>query len=281
MKIMQNWGRFWAIDADGYIVNDARRDYIVAPFAAPVHAMVTAYQQQLGAQLHSVYVRGTIPRGLAIPRVADLDIFALVYADPDMLDRAPLATAAATILAQHAVITDLRPEVLPLSVVADVRYFNEIMLQIQTQSVCVAGQDLAPHLPRFRPDVIVANNDVVQIEPDIDEALAALHADESPDNVRFWCRRICKNMLRAGFGLVMLDAHAFTRDLVPCYRTFATWFPEQAPYMLHALELAIEPPAEQRQVVPFLEDFGAWLIGAADTWLARHNPARVLALPLE
>lgn len=273
-------GGLWSLDADGTILSDASPDKILPPYQAAVDAAVAAYREQLGAQLSGVYVRGTVPRGQAVPGVSDLDCFAVVLGDPEHVDGSWLKAAGAEIARLHPIVSDVQLEIWPLAEVLSTDRFNEMSFLLKTQSTCVWGEDFAPQLPRFKPDVIVANNDISQIRPDIEEAIAALHADGSPARVVYWCRRIMKNMLRTGFSLVMLSEGVFTRDLKLCYEFFARHYPAQEQQMRHVLELAIQPATDREVVLERLTTFGAWMIMRADEWLEQHNPSKVVEMPL-
>ncbi|MBV9790545.1 MAG: hypothetical protein JOZ51_20295, partial [Chloroflexi bacterium] len=258
----------------------ASPDKILPPYQPAVAAAVAAYREHLSAQLVGVYVRGTVPRGQAVLGVSDLDCFAVVSGDPEHVDGSWLKAAGAEIARQHPIVSDVQLEIWPLDEVLVTDRFNEMSFLLKTQSACVWGDDLAPQLPRFKPDVIVANNDISQIRPDIEEAIAALQADGSPDRVVYWCRRIMKNMLRAGFSLVMLSEGVFTRDLKLCYEFFARYYPAQEPEMRRVLELAIQPTTEREVVLERLTTFGAWMIARADEWLEQHNSSKVVEMPM-
>jgi hypothetical protein len=273
-------GRLWPIDPSGSIGNDASADQIVPPYQAAVADVIRAYQAHLGAALHSVYVRGTVPRGQAVPGVSDLDCFAVALGNVSTLDNSWCKPVGAQIAAAHPCVSDVQLEIWPYDELLVTDRFSEMTFLLKTQSACVWGQELGPRLPVFKLNAVVANNDISQIQPDIAEATAALQADPSAHNVLYWCRRIMKNMLRAGFSLVMLDEHIFTRDLKLCYEYFARHYPAQAAAMRRVLELAIQPSDDQELVLGVLRTFGAWLITEADLWLAQHNPSRVVEMPL-
>jgi uncharacterized protein len=273
-------GGLWPLAADGSILNDASADKIPPPYRPVVDAAVAVYRQWLGQRLHSVYVRGTVPRAQAVPGVSDLDLFAVALDDPADLDDSWLKAAGAEIARSHPIVSDVQLEIWPYAELLVTDRFTEMSFLLKTQSACVWGQDLGPQLPRFKLDVIVANNDISQIAADIRDAIASVRADPSPQNTRYWCRRISKNMLRAGFSLVMLDEGVFTRDLKLCYDYFARHYPTQSQEMRRVLELAIQPSADPELLLDLLDGFGAWLIARADEWLARHNPAGITELPL-
>ncbi|WP_125612451.1 nucleotidyltransferase domain-containing protein [Specibacter cremeus] len=273
-------GGLWPLDADGFILNDAAPSKILPPYGAAIEESVRVYRRHVGQDLHSVYVRGSVARGRAVPGVSDLDCFAVTRRSSGGQDDSWLAAAGVRIANLTPLVTDVQLELWPCDEVMVLDRFAETCFLLKTQSACVWGEDLGPRLPRFKPDVAVANNDICQIEADVEEAIVALKADGSPPDVRYWCRRIMKNILRTGFSLVMLQERSFTRDLKPCYEAFTRHYPDQQTAMRRVLELAIIPSADRDVVVSVLAVFGAWLIAQSDAWLSRHNPARVLQLPL-
>jgi hypothetical protein len=215
-----------------------------------------------------------------VPGVSDLDCFAVVSGDAEEVDGSWLKAAGAEIARQNPIVSDVQLEIWPLDEVLLTDRFNEMSFLLKTQSACVWGEDLAPQLPRFKLGVIVANNDISQIQPDIEEAIAALHDDGSPARVVYWCRRIMKNMLRTGFSLVMLSEGVFTRDLKLCYEFFARHYPAQEQQMRRVLELAIQPTTDREVVLARLTTFGEWMIARADEWLAQYNPSKVIEMPM-
>lgn len=70
-------GGWWPLDGDGFILNDAAPGKILPPHRAAIQEAVRAYRRHVRADLHSVYVRGSVARGRAVPGVSDLDCFAV------------------------------------------------------------------------------------------------------------------------------------------------------------------------------------------------------------
>ncbi len=73
MTNIKNIGRFCMNDSKGYILNDARPEKVDFIYNDLIKTVVETYKYQLQSDLHSVYIRGSIPRGLGIPGVSDLD----------------------------------------------------------------------------------------------------------------------------------------------------------------------------------------------------------------
>lgn len=274
-------GRYWRTDEEGYLLNDASLHYIQPPFADVVQAAVDAYLQHIPGDIHSIYVTGSIPRGLAREGESDLDMFAVLTAeaDPLLVLQDWIDPTEEALIDRFPCINDAQLEVWSDGYVfTDPTRFSIGAFIIKTHSVCVWGSDLIPELGDYKISAAIANDDLVRVKLDIAVAVEYIQADSRPVNVRYWCRRSMKNILRAGFALVMLEEGRHTRDLELCYETFIRHYPQQTARMKRALEYARFPLADADGVLAFLEDMGGWIIARADHWLGQYNPAHDEAL---
>ncbi len=271
-------GRFWRLDADGFIQNDAGPEKILPPYSALVAEVRDAYLEHLGQSAHSIYVRGTVARGVAVEGVSDLDSFALVTCNPEDLNLSWVEGVAKRLRARHPYVSGVDLECVESDEIGSTERFSELDLLMVTQTACIWGEEVIPNLPRYKPGVLVANSDISQIKPDTEEAVVGLNMDSGASNTCYWCRRIAKNIIRAGFSLTILRERSYTRDLYPCYRAFASRYPEQERGMRRAVEYALDPSLDAEEVKAFLSDFGGWMIEVADDWLEVHNPSREVEL---
>jgi uncharacterized protein len=271
-------GRFWRLDAEGFIQNDAAPEKILPPYSELVAEVRDAYLEHLGQRVRGIYVRGTVARGVAVEGMSDLDSFALVNSAPEGLDLSWTSGVAKRLSSRHPYITGVDLECVTQDQIGSTERFSELGLLMVTQTACVWGKDVIPNLPRYKPGILVANSDISQIKPDIEEAIVGLDVDPGPINRRYWCRRIAKNIIRAGFSLTILREQSYTRDLYPCYRAFADRCPKQESGMGRAVAYALDPSPDAEEVEAFLSDFGGWMIQAADDWLESHNPSREVEL---
>jgi hypothetical protein len=204
-----------------------------------------------------------------------------VRGNPDDLKRDWQESAGPSIVARHGMISRVQFEEESLERLLHCDRFSITAFTIKTQGVCIHGSDLAPDLPDFRPGVAVANDALVQIRADIDEAVHEIRNATVRAVRDNWCRRIMKNVVRAAFALVLVDAHAYTSDLTLCAERFAPRFPALAPDVWRAVAFASAPPGNRESVLRLLDTFGARIIAHADAWLDVHNPQRIAALPLD
>ncbi|WP_421654619.1 hypothetical protein [Leptothermofonsia sp. ETS-13] len=254
------------VDAEGYLINACDWGNIQSPWLELVHDLKAGCIDALGDCLHSLYLRGSVPRGAAIAGISDLDsIVILKNAVSSELEgwskafrlnleqRYPFCTKVELLLIFY-------PEI----------WHSESSWQfvLQTQSLCIYGDDVRSQLPRFKPGITLVRH-AFDLKDDLAETQSGLR-QLSPNHPQFeeqvkeWCGWITRRMVRTGFELVMEVEGAFTRDLYPCYECFSRHFPAQEPRMRKALELAIQPSSNRNGLLLFLSDFGHWLVEQSD-----------------
>ncbi len=257
---IQKIGRLLSIDQEGYVVNECSWEVIQSPWRDLVMAIANLCQQHLGDRLHSLYLRGSVPRGQAIAKVSDIDAIAIIDGDitADLVD---LTTSLESQLEKQYLFCS-KVELDPVSlakVQADVHW----QMLLQTQGLCIYGEDLRSQFPKFKPDQTMISH-APQLKEDLAEVQQLLRSLVPTQSnyeaiVRQNCSWICKRIVRSGFELIMPTDHSFTRDLYPCYERFSHYFPAQSHLMYKALELAIHPSSNRNGLLMFLSHFGTWL----------------------
>ena len=276
-------GRFWQIDFEGFIQNDARDEPPQPPFDVALDAAVEAFVAHIGQDLDSIYVTGSVARGLAVPGQSDLNVFAVTHAlaDPDLVLQQWIDAAEDEILARHPGLRGLQMELWPYYYVFnDPARFSMGGFILKTHSRCVWGSDLAPGLPDYRLSPAIANDDLVQLEPDFEDVLFDIETDSSTANVAYWSRRSARAALWSSFGLVQMAAGVHTRDLDLCAQVFLGHFPQHRGDIQRALHDARQPVEDPDSLRTFLKRFN-WLLALTETWLDEHNPDRDLALRVD
>jgi hypothetical protein len=273
-------GRLWRIE-DGIILNDAHPDLIRPPFRALVDDVVKAYTDAISADIDSIYITGSVARGLASEGESDLNSFAVLHAgsDPDLVLQEWVADAEDDLLARHSYVTDVRLELWPYySVFTDPSRFSMGAFILKTHSACVWGVDLSTQLPDYKVSPAIANDDLVQIADDIADALDAIRDDPRAEVVRLWCKHAARCFLRSGFGLLQMREGVHTRDVDMCCEYLVRHFPTSAQDFQQALLYAHQPTGIARDALRFLETAGDWVIPRAGEWLDVYNPNRDLDL---
>ncbi len=225
-------------DDQGFLVPDSGTVHLTGVWRTLADRATQAYQTHLGDSLHSVYVRGSAARGLAVPGLSDLDTWALVSGDlegplvqvPDWAEGASQA-----LLQGQSDCVDLELCVSPLDRVLSGRRSAHARALLKLSAVCVWGPDLRPSLPRCRPDPSL-HAAVFFLADALARTRQELADDDDLDGVCLW---LGKTVLRSAFELVMPLEGTWTRDLHWCWAAWARHHPESAESLRRVAVLAL------------------------------------------
>jgi hypothetical protein len=254
MNEVTKTGTFLPLDENGYLISDAAFDKIVSPWREAVDYARQLEVCRLGDRLHSLYLRGSVPRGRALIGRSDLDLFAVLFDDAsassikppyfdDFLIRFPFA---ASIESSHITLADIHGP------------FHYYRFVVKVSAVCIHGEDLLPQIPPYTTDAPIAE-EWFRIFPHLVDQFVLDFPKSNDRTKKRLCHDIMKAFLRAGMLLVMKRAHAYTRDLYPSYQCFSKHYPAQKPAMRRCLELAVNPESDGRKLLPFVTDLAEWM----------------------
>lgn len=254
-------GRTQPVDAAGCIVNPCAAHLVTAPWRAVADDVLAACREALGPALHSLYLRGSVPRGLAIAGVSDLDAIGVVRGS--VAGHVPWTRRLdARVRERHPCCRGVELRLWPLQGLTTLAPGHPARFLLKTQALCLWGPDVAAG---WSPVPLEAAHIVLA---DLPQALARMRAALAPGPgtdaglMRQRCRWLAKKVVRAGFELVALREQAYTRDLHPCWLAFARHHPAQAEAMREVLALAVEPTAETSRIAAAIA-LGDWVLAQA------------------
>lgn len=258
--MIKPWGKFFATDAAGFILNDCHEDKILPPWKRLVAELRENCLQIWSTRLQQLYLRGSVPRGLAIPQVSDLDSFAILKGTITETDLNLSNHIARQLQKRYLFCKKVEIILLTWEDIYENNSFWPVI--IKTQSLKIAGDDI-PLKHNFKPGLSMIKY-AYTWEEDLNKTLDIL-VNLSPHHhlaaiVKKQCAWITRRMIRTGFELVMEQEPSYTPDLYYCYERFSAHFPEQQAAMKKALELAIVPSANRAGLIVFLRRFGFWLL---------------------
>lgn len=257
-------------DAEGFFLNRACAAHLREPWAEIVAQALAAIQSCFDADLHSVYVRGSVADGSAIPGVADVDLVAVLHRDTTAADRVWRDEEEGR---NRTHVGDVEIDLVALRHLLDGDAGALWQFALSTQGLCIFGADVIPDLPRFRPTRDLAIRLVAGMRRHINGALARLEDAVNPAVVQRGCKRSAKYLLRAAAALV-LEREGYSRDLRECAALFLRHYPALAPATQDALRLAVTPSGDPTESRALLVGFGAWISEEVDRVLQPHEPAR-------
>jgi uncharacterized protein len=258
MHKIQNIGEITLVDPGGYIANIARMDNVPGLWKSAIDDVVAGYQRHLGADLLSVYIRGSVVRGTAVAHVSDLDAVAVIKHDLNTADLQWRKSIKMELGQKYNFISKFDLQVVSLNHLLTAPIQLSTRFAIKVQSVCVYGEDVSTQIEPFLLNNNTARGLYESFPSDLEKALAGLKESEDR-HLKIRCTWIMKRILRTGFALVMVQERAVTRDLYPSYELFSKHYPPKRDQMYMALEWAINPISDRQTLISYLEDFGRWL----------------------
>lgn len=229
-------GKLLPINADGFLVNDTSMDLIPHSLRPMIDSSVMEIRKELGRDLRSIYVRGSVPRGLSRGTASDLDFLVVlndesVSGDETCSRLAPLLSASQDLVSR----IDIEPiRESEYSTVPDLWYYYPM---IKLQALLLFGECLASSMPPLRPNRALATT-LRYLEVRTSEARQHLTDGNSPD---FWIAWLMRSYVRAGLESVIERINGYSRDLPVCARSFAEYFPHLDTVIWRAVELAVDP----------------------------------------
>lgn len=251
-------GRILYADRDGYLPQADCSRALPPDWQPLAKAAVEACRTCLGDRFHSVYVRGSVARGTAVPGVSDIDMVALAAgAMPDGAN-ARLDDLAAQLLRQYPIASGVELVVLPEQEFLSATRYRSLRFAISLDGYPLAGRDVRARLarPRLGPEAVMHAHQVPRWRS---TALRRLAAEGTEEDVRLTCRWVMKRILRSAFELVMFEINGYTRDLYPCARLAARAFPCRENALWTALDLAVNPTGDKAFIADVLAGLSDWL----------------------
>jgi hypothetical protein len=260
MNEVTKTGTFLAHDEHGYLISDAAFDKIVPPWREAVDYARQLEVQRLGVRLHSLYLRGSVPRGAALLGRSDLDLFAVLFDNESAPPTAPPEFDG--FLKRFPFVASIESSHITLGNVHGPFHYYRFVMKVS--AVCIHGEDLLPQIQPYTTDAPIAE-EWFRIFPHlVDQFVRDFKESFNDDTKKRLCHDIMKAFLRAGMLLVMKRQRAYTRDLYPSYQCFSKYYPAQEPAMRRCLELAVNPESDGPRLLPLVTELAEWMRHATE-----------------
>ncbi len=251
------------LDAQGYIEREGALERVPRAFRPVVVAARDRVREMFGARLHSAYLYGSIPRGTARVGRSDLDLLLALRAEPTEADQEAVRALGAALDKEFPQIDGVgtllysRARLLSEAETYDLGWF------VACLCTPLLGEDLAEHLPRYRPDSLLAretNGDLALLLPRWRERIADADDTDDPEEARRpLVRFMSRHLVRTGFTLVMPRWNGWTSDLAEMAEAFGAYYPARAARMRAAAVLGYEPVGDADVLRSYVDDLGPWL----------------------
>ncbi|MGW1714875.1 nucleotidyltransferase [Streptomyces sp. NPDC002156] len=260
---------FKGLDEQGFIAREGSRARVPPAFLPVVGAARDRIADLFGGRLHSAYLYGSIPRGTARVGRSDLDLLLALREEPTEADRAAAQALDDALDAEFVQIDGAGTLLVSRAQVLSKLERHDLGWFVACLCTPLLGEDLAGHLPRYRPDSLLAretNGDLDLCLPRWRRLIAEATAPGAPAGaVRVRVRGISRRLVRTGFTLVMPRWQGWTSDLYEMAGAFAAYYPEWGPRMAEAAALGLRPTDDPAVLRSFLrshvEELGSWMAG--------------------
>ncbi|MGW0364856.1 nucleotidyltransferase domain-containing protein [Streptomyces sp. NPDC002990] len=265
------------LDADGYFEREGSLGRVPADFAGVVAAARERVAEAYGRRLHSAYLYGSVPRGTARPGRSDLDLLLALHHEPADEDRDTAEVLARGLDEDFPQIDGVGLLLYGKETLLSERERHDLGWFLACLCTPLLGADLAEHLPRYRPDSLLAretNGDLADVLP---RWRASVREASTAEEYRRLSRFFARHLVRTAFTLIMPRWGGWTSDLAESAEIFGRYYPQRAAQVRAAAAVALDPVADPAVLHGYTEDLGPWL---AHEYTARHgtkSPRRVLS----
>jgi hypothetical protein len=255
----QRIGRFLAVDQFGHVQPDVAADRIGDRWRPVVEFVVRSLMQRNG--IRSVYIRGSIPRGLAIENVSDADFVYFSEVKFEEQDSVLKKSAAAYFPFVNGFELFRLDRATFDKIHARQRrpYFHMLL---KTQCLFLAGDDIARDIEPFGIGLDLVSH-VFSLASEFSRLPKLLEQGRkagTEQSIRQWLSR---RVVRSGFEVTMDRSNHFTRDLYLCYEDFGKLYPAWSDPMYLALVNCLngeDDPLRYESLVSFLDREGSRLL---------------------
>lgn len=243
-------GRFLEIDENGFILPDVKLEAIDPKWMSLV--MFVKNQILQTKKVSSIYIRGSIPRGLAQSGYSDADFLCITEENLDHLDQHINEQCKVQFPFVRGIeLGSINQNQLKFIKPGRTRPYLEMLLK--TQSLFLEGIDICKDIPSFRPDVEMVSH-VFNLKKEFE------NNDLHSEGDRKWMSR---RIVRSGLEITLDRSQNFTRDLYLCFEQFVNYYPGKKDIMYAALENSLNGHIDIKnfdELIHFLNDESKRLI---------------------
>lgn len=239
------FGLYLQQDKQGFLLNNCDINNIKGFWLDVVADVIESYRSMHNNNLHSVYLRGSVPRGTMIECISDLDSFCLTKSKfVNSMIEGRQEEFEGYFRIQYPKINGVEFDSSVLDEALE-SYQNRFILK--TQSLCVWGDNVIPIIERMTISS-KAIGTCIHLENINDVFNSDSERLESEKDISELCSWIFKAALRSAFEIVMLREMRYTRDLYLCWEGYSSYYPNSSKLLKQALVLAIYPESDIEQI---------------------------------
>ena len=256
--MIEKIGRYAKTDLNGFIIPDVAWNNILPHWKDLITDIIPQIRHD--DNIVSLYVRGSVPRGLAIDYVSDLDLVFLVKEKTEKLPQDTIDFRQ-RLLCRDKFCTGIEWARYDLTELHSTipGQLTRFATLLKTQCLYLWGQDVAPDIPKIKPGLAMASH-IYSFAKDWADYPAKLESAQTQSRLDDMCLWMGKRILRTLFELSSLKKPRFTRDLYFCYAGAAEIYPDIKADLYRVLECSLSKSVDKNTILPIFSSTASFAI---------------------
>lgn len=247
-------GKFHQIDENGFIQNCCILPIVQEEYNIVISDIISALNNNLKELIHSIYIRGSVAKGIAIHHISDIDTIIIANRKLSATEQATKRTIYDTIATKYPFVNGIELHFIDYADCNNKR----IQFLLKTQCACIYGTDINNTFNYFKLDKNALSPAETFLQEIIDTRQELLN-ETDPNEIKDICTWIMKRIIRTGYETVMFKDQSYTRDLYLNFIVFCKYHPEKSNEMQQALTLAIEPVSEKEKIISVIDSLADFI----------------------
>lgn len=252
--VIKETGSYFEVDAEGFLVNPTSFEKVQVAWRPVVAEIVSAYQSIFSEKLFSVYVRGSVAKGEAVPYFSDIDTFAYITDNVLPKEKEKIKKFKKQLEDAHPFVQKIEMEIDRLDAIEDDQFWI-------AQALLVWGEKTEVKKFKIGKEIIFHLSFLEQVEHKVQQRLEKNKNALAREGTCAW---LCKQVLRSGIELCYERSHKYSRDLFRCWETFSQVYPTKSKEMEEVLFLALNPSGKVDVIQQVANQWIPWLLKERD-----------------
>lgn len=245
------------INNSGEIPNIGNLHKIKPKYLPIISEVKDFYTKELGKNLKSLYIRGSISTGLDT-KFSDLDFVAVTVKEINKEQENKLLVYADKLQNKYKFVNGFELATVSFTkLIKSKDYFN-LRLNLKTSSVLIKGKDIRNLLPKVIPGKQLSIKIFEYAFNEYRDSIKYFLSSKEKSYLgkirpaKFWCGWIMRVLSRSGMGILMLNEKTYTNDIIYISQRMIKKYPEFQALFKQVRKWVIKPTSDRRKVKIFL-----------------------------
>jgi len=247
-------------DKDGFLINEGKIDNIPERILVILKEILLFAQNELGANLLSAYIRGSVSVGRFIDNVSDIDFVVVAKAKPSQQNIDNFLKYSLDLDKKYNWVCGFDLFVCGEEELLNAPGLNKLRVYLKTQSVLMFGQDIVSNFKKYKPDRELSQELLSEIDREFDflnnifsTPTQNFQYNNQIRGLDFWCVWMSRTVLRFSLYASLSQHHSYTNDLVDCHQIVSQIYPELENDLKQALDWSQAPVKDQMILKAYFE----------------------------